>query len=80
MKDYAITATLKNAYWEQGGNTTHPQLAGEIHDDARKRWPDGTKIWSSTVQKHLGENVFRTRNSIYRVEFKEEYPMPDALK
>ena len=71
-----ITGTLKNAVW---CNSPYGSIHGEVHDDANRRWRNGTPIWTSTVQEDLGGGLYRTRNSIYRVEFKSEDDRPSDL-
>lgn len=60
-----ITATLKNALYF--GNGDVGCYGGNIYDDIRKRWPDGTFIWTSKVLSVVG-NIVTTQNSIYEVE------------
>lgn len=63
-----ITGTLKNAVW---ASLPYPCFYAKIYGDTRNRWDDGRAIWTSEVMENLGDNVFRTENSIYKVEFKE---------
>lgn len=59
-----ITAELHNVSWSK----LHPKsLIGSIKNDSRGRWRDGTPITTSTVVKDLGNNVFKTLNSTYKV-------------
>lgn len=60
-----ITATIKNASWFGGG------LVGEIYGDVEDRWNDGHRIRTSEVMEDLGDGLYRTRNSVYKVEFAE---------
>lgn len=57
-----ITGTLRNASWVGGA------LVGRVYGDAKSRFRDGYEIRTSTVLKALPDDVFVTRNSVYKVE------------
>tara|TARA_R110000868_G_scaffold322391_9_gene583325 strand:- start:4205 stop:4417 length:213 start_codon:yes stop_codon:yes gene_type:complete len=57
-----ITAKLKNAYFERLGN--HLIASGIVGEDIKKRWPDGTPIHTSAIQKI----IVVTRNSTYEID------------
>lgn len=67
-----ITGTLRNAYWnpENDYDPRHPNLVGIMDNDIRGRFYDGEKVWTSTVFKHLGDDVYKTRYSTYKVEWR----------
>lgn len=60
-----ITAILKNALIHRIGE--HSVFTGEIYDDVNKRWPDGTSIRTSMVDRVEGDLVY-TRNSVYKID------------
>ena len=60
-----ITATIKNArFLDIGGRQI---VGGQIYDDVRGRWPDGTTIYTSSIQD-IEDDIVITRNSRYRIE------------
>lgn len=64
-----ITGTLKNARrYSAQDDHRGPCLNGDIHGDVRGRFRDGTNVTTSTIVEELPDNVFKTRNSTYRVE------------
>ena len=71
-----ITGTLKQAKW-----CAYPygSICGVIYDDINNRFRDGTTIWTSTVQEDLGNGLYRTLNSVYKVEFIDETHRPTDL-
>lgn len=60
-----ITAKLKNAFYR--GNGDVGCYGGNIYGDIRKRWFDGTFIWTSQVLSVEG-NIVTTQNSVYEIE------------
>lgn len=66
-----INGTLKNARWEMNDPPGSTRLVGNIYGDTKGRFPDGLYILTSAVLESLGDNIFRTRNSTYKVEFAE---------
>lgn len=69
-----ITGTIKNAVWHYTGS-----IYGPVYGDVHKRFDDGQPIWTSTVMEDLGNGLYRTRNSIYKVEFSNEEGRPHDL-
>lgn len=69
-----ITGEIRDAVWHYTGS-----IYGKVYNDVRKRWGDGTPIWTSTVLEDLGNGLYRTRNSVYRVDFSDESGRPDNL-
>lgn len=70
-KVHEIHATIKNAAWEQWGSS--PLIIGLIYGDVKGRFPDGKAIHTSKVLDEIAPGVYRTRNSVYRVEFAPKY-------
>lgn len=64
--DLIPDATLKNASRMYNG------LRGQIFGDRTKRFEDGMPIMTSQIIEELGNGLFRTRNSLYKVEFINE--------
>ena len=67
LEDLLITAELRKwkriKNWE--GNYI---LNGLVYDDVKKRWPDGTRIWTTKITGtviHPDCYIFNTRNSRY---------------
>lgn len=49
------------------------RLFGTIHGDTLGRYPDGHEIGTSRVKKgKRGDELVRTRNSLYRVEWADD--------
>ncbi len=65
MSEPEITATLKNALIYRIGK--HSVFTGDIYGDVHKRWPDGSHIRTSLVDRVEGDLVY-TRNSIYKID------------
>ena len=65
MSEPEITATLKNALIYRIGK--HSVLTGDIYGDVHKRWPDGSHIRTSLVDRVEGDLVY-TRNSVYKID------------
>lgn len=42
-------------------------LTGYVNDDAKGRFSDGKRIVTSTIMEEFAGDIFRTRNSVYRV-------------
>jgi hypothetical protein len=70
MSDKPITTTLENWYLVKGLNN----FVGNIHNDIRKRWPDGRIIHTSYIDDDkvkLSEyeegDIIETQNSIYKL-------------
>lgn len=61
-----ITAELENAYF-LGAPGEDQVLIGNIKGDVKRRFPDGLTIRTSLLMDEPEENVFVTRNSVYRV-------------
>jgi hypothetical protein len=64
---HVITAVLRKAQriaWDDGTWL----LRGQCFNDIAHRFPDGHFIRTTLVQEEIAPNVFRTKNSIYRVE------------
>lgn len=68
-------AELRHATWFQEG-----QLTGHIYNDKKKRWPDGTPIYTSTVTGIVDpklkfrkgdemDAIYQTLNTKYKVTF-----------
>lgn len=65
----AITAVLRNATRvPRGDDVRAPCLRGVVASDIKGRFLDGEPIITSTILEELPGDVFRTRNSVYRVE------------
>lgn len=64
-----ITGTIKAAEIVDVGD--YQIITGNIYDDIRKRWQNGTLILTSAIVGQDGD-IYRTRNSIYRVELREK--------
>jgi hypothetical protein len=65
-----ITGTLKHASRERSdlrGDHIHGMIVGDV----RGRFQDGDWVSTSTIMEGLPDNVFRTRYSVYKVEFEE---------
>lgn len=57
-----ITAKIKKWSMFQG------YCQGEIHEDSRGRWPDGTMVTTSRiVEGPCPEGIIKTRNSTYQL-------------
>ena len=65
MSEPEITATLKNALIYRIGK--HLVFTGDIYGDVHKRWPDGSHIRTSLVDRVEGDLVY-TRNSVYKID------------
>lgn len=65
MSEPEITATLKNARIHRIGK--HSVFTGYIYGDVHNRWPDGSHIRTSMVDRVEGDLVY-TRNSIYKID------------
>lgn len=65
-----ITATLKQAFWVDDHRS--PNISGVIYGDTARRFNDGERIYTSTVLEKLDEGIYKTRNSIYKVEFQDK--------
>jgi hypothetical protein len=72
-----ITGTLKNAIWFNDHRA--PNIRGQIHGDFKNRFADGETVYTSTVLEDMGDGLYRTRNSIYKVEFASEDYRPADL-
>lgn len=73
---YKITATLNAAVW----SSVRPgSIYGYIQGDTEKRFRDGEGIFTSTVMEDLRDGLYRTRNSIYKVNFHSEAGRPEGL-
>lgn len=72
-----ITAMLKNAVWIHDHRA--PNIKGEIEGDSKWRFRDGETVYTSTVLEDMGDGLYRTRNSLYKVEFASEDGGPDEL-
>jgi hypothetical protein len=47
-------------------------IYGEIYNDERKRFADGTSIHTSRIQSiDFVEGIVKTRNSVYHIDVKE---------
>lgn len=46
-------------------------LVGIIYDDQRGRFPDGVYVRTSYLVEKIGEDVYRTLNTVYQVKMKE---------
>ncbi len=62
-----VTGTIENATIYFDGDVRSPCLNGAIYGDIRGKFPDGTIVTTSTLMEHIGGDLFKTRNSIYRV-------------
>lgn len=59
-----ITAELRNWHYNEGWNV----FTGDIYDDTKGRWEDGTHIHTSTVVERIDDGereLIVTRNSVY---------------
>ncbi len=65
MTDVEITATLTDAYWAEGGRC----ISGVILEDGKGRFPTGTRVRTSLIVEEIEPGVFKTLNSVYKVEF-----------
>lgn len=69
-----IHGTIKNAWRDTwgavDGNGTVTVVCGHIFGDTKNRFHDGQSIHTSAVLEELPDNIIRTRNSIYKVEWK----------
>lgn len=63
-----IDATIKSAWKEKWGE--HTIILGQIYGDKKSRFPDGKFIHTSYVVEELPDGVFKTRNSVYKVEWR----------
>lgn len=66
LKTLIITGTLRNWMPDHGA----PIVWGEIYDDVKERWADGTMIHTSAVLDHLEtEDAYYifTINSVYKL-------------
>jgi hypothetical protein len=61
-----VDGVLKSVWREMWGDKF--MLHGFIYDDRKRRFKDSTPIHTSLVIETLAPNVFKTMNSIYRVE------------
>lgn len=61
MNTKEITGVLRNATRDAAG------LCGLIYDDTKGRFNDGQLVFTSKIMSEDGD-IFRTRNSVYRVE------------
>lgn len=64
-----IDADLRNVYFVPCQMGPQKRIAcGEIFGDHRRRWPDGTDVYTSyIVSGPDADGVIRTRNSVYRI-------------
>lgn len=65
-----ITGTLKKAVWFNDHRT--PNIRGIIYGDSKKRFLDGDTVYTSTVLEDMGNGLYRTKYSLYKVEFVSE--------
>lgn len=84
----AITATLNYASWDLFDEDS-PRISGVITDDTKGRFLPGERILTSPVIEYMGNRTYRTKNSVYKVEFSnsEDWPKkfahpisPDPVK
>lgn len=73
QKEYEITAKMTRAYWK--GN----RIQGLIFGDSKTRFNDGDFVRTSVVLEDLGNDIFRTKNSVYKVEFASRENRPKEL-
>lgn len=57
-----VTGTLTDASWVGGA------LVGRVYGDVKGRFRDGESIRTSTVLKAMADDIFVTRNSVYKVD------------
>ena len=74
-----INGTLRNARRiPRGEDLRAPCLSGEVSGDTRGRFRDGERITTSTIFEELGNGLFKTRFSAYKVEsWADEKPVND---
>ncbi len=75
-RKYEITATLSAAVWSAEAKGS---IYGYIQGDTKGRFRNGEPIYTSTVMEDLGNGLYRTRNSIYKVNFHSEEGRPEGL-
>ena len=69
-----VTATLKQ--WKKGTGWYHSCYWGNIYNDSKGRWSDGTRIHTSSVKekKDMGDHyLLITLNSVYILPKEEEF-------
>jgi len=74
--DVEITGTLKNAVWSDWATGS---IEGNCYGDIHGRFTDGTWIYTSTVREDSGDGIYKTMNSVYKVEFADEKGRPEDL-
>lgn len=66
MDEVKIDAELRNWAIRRVGDKVY--VSGEIFNDTKKRFPDGTFVTTSYVQlAYLNSNLIQTKNSTYRL-------------
>lgn len=68
-----ITAVLRN--WAKHHFQGFDYIAGEVYDDTKGRFPDGSCIRTSYLTKIRDEGdhyIFVTKNSVYRANKEEQ--------
>jgi hypothetical protein len=66
VSDIEIDGVLRDA-WKEPMHGTFI-IRGNIHGDRKRRFPDGFPIHTSLVKSEIEPDIFRTNNSVYRVE------------
>lgn len=67
-------AILKDAYWVNDFRS--PNIGGHIQGDTKGRFENGEWVSTSTVFEHLGDDIYRTRYSVYKVEWRDDRGEP----
>lgn len=64
-----LDGLIKNARWQ---NSQQTKIKGQLHNDSKSRWDDGSTVVTSTIIKMLTFNVVLTQKSLYGIEWADE--------
>lgn len=64
-----LDGLIKNARWQ---NPQQTKIKGQLHNDSKSRWDDGSTVVTSTIIKMLTFNVVLTQKSLYGIEWADE--------
>ena len=71
MHSVNITAELKDAFKQYLPDDSYI-IWGKIHNDSKGRFKNGDFVHTSTVISYLGNDLYKTLNSVYKVESLED--------
>lgn len=64
-----LDGLIKNARWQ---NPQQTKIKGQLHNDSKSRWDDGSTVVTSKIIKMITFNVALTNNSLYGIEWADE--------